>query len=264
MSLKTLVVGVAAVCLSFSVSFAQEAGPSGERLCLNPKEVPDDSDSKFVATQFPAWSKVSPRIRPLLEAYLAKLFNGQGDAESAYKAWLAKYNEQGSSLFATLHTLASIRISYGAGQDDDALSMIVAIDAVKGDRIRAVLDPSRFEAWRSSGGRYATRNGGKDEAGEVKFNGHTTMGGSIHCGYDIQGYTKRGNPPSVQWNYRFKDSMADIDMDGHKPNWVGIPNPKHYSYRNSDVRFWFDKYLKKYGTPGFQVEKRKEKAYQRP
>lgn len=259
MSLKTFVVGIALVCISSTYSYAQDASPSGERFCLNPKDVPDDSDSKFVATRFPAWSGVSQRFKPLIEGYLAKKFNGQGDVETAYRIWLAKVNEQGSSLFSILHSLASIRISYGAGQDDDALSMVMAIDEVKGDRVRAVLDPARFEAWRKGGGRYLTPNGNKYESGEVKFNGHTTMGGSIHCGYDIQGYTKRGNPPSVQWNYRFKDSMADIDMDGHKPHWVGIPNPKHYSYRNSDVRFWFDKYLNKYGSPGFQVEKRKEK-----
>lgn len=225
-------------------------------LCLNPKEVPDDSKSEYVAISFPEWSQVPEGLKTLLTPYL--LANGAGSIEQIYESWIIKKNEQASSLFGTMHALSNIQIDYGGGKVESAALMVGPILSLKGDRIQVKLDVQKFETWRKNKGRYISRNGKDLERGEIKFHTGSAMGGSLHCGYDIQGFTSRSKPPSVQWNFRYKDSVADIDMDGHKPTFWGIPNPSHYTYRNSDVRFWFGKFLKKYATPGFNVAKRKK------
>ncbi|MEQ1877824.1 MAG: hypothetical protein ABL958_14370 [Bdellovibrionia bacterium] len=230
-------------------------GSQAQAVCLNPKEVADDSKSEWVAVKFPAWEQVPAGLKNLLTPYL--MANGTGDVAKIYESWIVQKNEQASSFFGIMHALSNIQIDYGGGKVETAALMVGPIMALKGDRIQVKLDVARFEAWRANKGKYAARLGTKVETGNVGFHTGTTIGGSLHCGYDIQGFTKRANPPSVQWNLRYKDAAADIDMDGNSPGfWKIFPNPKHYTYRNSDVRFWFDKFLKRFETPGFAVQKR--------
>ena len=74
------------------------------------------------------------------------------------------------------------------------------------------------------------------------------MHGSLHKGYDIQGYTSACYIPRIHWNYRYADASADIDLDGYPPiRW------EHLTDQNSDVRCWYEAYVLKFGNPGFTV-----------
>jgi hypothetical protein len=95
---------------------------------------------------------------------------------------------------------------------------------------------------------------GKVEEGKFNFN-RGDIGGSLHKGFDIQGYTSCCNQPRIQFNYRFSDNTADIDMDVAAWYWHFIPNPWHLTYAGSDFRQHYSMYVKKFGDPGFRVQK---------
>jgi hypothetical protein len=113
-----------------------------------------------------------------------------------------------------------------------------------------------FDRWKHSGGHF-TWDVAQPEKGRFLF-GDFSIGGEIHPGYDEQGYTSDWRAPRLQINYRMSDGQADVDLDGYAPWILGfIPNPFHMTYANSDVRQWYDSYVKKLGDPGFSVEKMK-------
>jgi hypothetical protein len=216
--------------------------------CNNPKEMPEDNESKYIAYGFPKWEQVSDNDKKILSTMFA-----EADLKPAYETWAATKNEQAASFFGIMKALSLIEVNISGTTFEPASNMVRGLIKAKGDRIVVSMDPTLFNGWRERGALYKV---GK-ETGKVGFSDGGTMGGSLHCGYDIQGYTQRKYEPSVQWNFNVKNSTADIDMDGHKPTWGGIiPNPSHLTYRNSDVRFWFSKYTKKFGDPGFQVKER--------
>ncbi len=97
------------------------------------------------------------------------------------------------------------------------------------------------------GGQFAiTRADASSESGNVRFN-RGGFGGSLHEGFDIQGFTSNGDIPRIQWNYRHCDGLADIDIDGYAP-WDVF---RHLSYANSDARQWYANYVSKFGHPHF-------------
>jgi len=141
------------------------------------------------------------------------------------------------------------------GQELLAIDLLKKINRLRGDRIYVQLDSIKFNSWIKAGGKFRmlTENVGV-ESGKFNFCNCSQYGGSLHDGYDLQGFSSVTKTPRLQINYRVSDSEADIDLDGYTPFIGGIiPNPNHLTYENSDVRFWFDSYLKKFGNPGFEV-----------
>jgi hypothetical protein len=113
------------------------------------------------------------------------------------------------------------------------------------------LDRALFDRWLKAKSRFRWKKPDGDyENGEIHFRSHTFIGSSLHKGYDIQGPTGVWRLPRLQFNYRYSDSEADIDLDGYSP----LFDPKHLTYPNSDPRQWFDKIIKRFGDPGFRVQ----------
>ena len=97
------------------------------------------------------------------------------------------------------------------------------------------------------------------QKGKMAFVDHTVFGaGELHRGFDVQWFSgvTSMNSPRMQINYRFADSLADIDLDVAVWIWGFIPNPVHLSYAGSDTRQYFGSYSKRYGNPGYRTLRR--------
>jgi hypothetical protein len=250
----------AVLALSISSASAQEfavfppniqlATVQQESLPVCGEEKPD-SDPKYVATEIVSWEKLSLKQRLLLGDYLTRREQGL-----SYENWVAANNGRASAFLAITKAL-NLTLLHSSAGDFTALDLVTGVNRIHIDRIRAELDPEKFQEWNRTGGRFTiSRADGKTEPGRVKFRSHTVIGSSLHCGYEIQGSTSILKVPRIQWNYRYEDSEADIDIDGYSAFiWGFIPNPKHLTRANSDVRHWLDKYTKKFGNPGFSIKK---------
>jgi len=137
-----------------------------------------------------------------------------------------------------------------------AVHLLGKIERVDGDRIFVHLNFPIFDHWMKSGAKFSLhRANGKIENGNFNFD-QGDLGGSLHKGFDIQGYTSYWRAPRIQINYRFNDNLADIDLDVAAWFYGFIPNPDHLTYEGSDTRQWLPDYVKSLGDPGFQVQER--------
>jgi hypothetical protein len=201
---------------------------------------------KFRATNFLAAGNLPDRIRLLLEDYFAQSPAG---TPRTWDELCAGHDDQAAALLAVLRSLSRVEAILGTGSAG-GLDMVTSLHLLAGDRVYARLDAELFRRWRDAGGKFRIAlEGNGTETGTVRFN-HGGFGGSLHDGFDIQGVTSNTKVPRMQWNYRFCDSLADIDLDGFRP----IDFFHHLTYANSDPRQWYDKYLAKFGNAGFDVE----------
>jgi hypothetical protein len=243
-----------AVFANMSCSFAHEGahGEASESRCLNPKEKGVD-DSKYLAQSFVPMNSLSSRQRALLEDFFGKSL-----AQEDFDAFVAAHNDQAATFLALTNALAKTELDLGDGQSMKAIDMIQHISEIRGVRFISTVNLSEFTKWQQSGNKYIVHLvNHREETGNAKFEGHSQMGGGLHCGFDTQGFTHYTKPPYIHWNINDVTGNSDIHLDGFQPWYFGfIPNPEHLSYENSDVRSWLKEYEKKFGNPGFSAEKR--------
>jgi hypothetical protein len=175
-----------------------------------------------------------------------------------YEEWTQTRDSEAATFLAVSRSLQYMEVKVGQGKDDwvPFITFVTRITRFSGDRIFVKLDPVKFNDWRINyRGEFRIRKeNGKLEDGRFRFVRGTSIGGSLHRGFDIQASTSVYDAPRIQINYRFSDAEADIDIDGKAPwKWGIIPNFKHLTYMNSDVRQWFEKFVRKFGDPGFRV-----------
>jgi hypothetical protein len=196
---------------------------------------------EYVAREFLPLAQLPTEAGALIRAHLGST------ADAAWDALVAEHDDRAAAVLAICNALSRTVLGFGGGTSANALAMVTRIDLLAGDRVYFLLDTAAFEAWRGGGGQFAiTRADATVESGHVQFN-RGGFGGSLHEGFDIQGFTSNGDVPRIQWNYRHCDGLADIDIDGYAP-WNVF---QHLSYANSDARQWYAKYVSKFGHPRF-------------
>jgi hypothetical protein len=204
------------------------------------------------AFNFVEHDKLDPKAQILIKSFFDK--GRAPSSEFNWNRWTELYDDKAAALYSI--TLALSRLYWWDGSHwVRALDVVDEIIQVEGVRIYAKLNQTFIETWRRAGARFQMPNqNGKVETGKFNFNGGD-IGGSLHKGFDVQGYTSCCNEPRVQVNYRNSDGLADIDLDIAGWIWHFIPNPKHLTYAGSDTRDMYKKILKKFGYPGFQIRK---------
>ncbi|MBS1795776.1 MAG: RHS repeat-associated core domain-containing protein [Acidobacteria bacterium] len=227
----------------------------------NPFSYTDPTGEEKEATDFVTFDKLSKKQQELLMGYFKTT-----DAKEAATKWTTfteKSNAEAAAFLSVTNALSKTTLDLGGGKTINALDMVKNVSEIKFDRIEGNLDKASFDKWQGEGkgGFSIALANGKTETGNVKFGGTDGLG-SVHKGYDVQGYTSgNSNFPRIQWNFRKSDYGTDIDVDGFKP-WIVpfvIPNPKHRTDANSDARQWLKDYEKKFGNPGFSVKEAKKK-----
>jgi RHS repeat-associated protein len=227
----------------------------------NPLAYVDPSGMDSEATDFVEFDKLSKKQKELLMGYF-----DTKDAAAAAKSWtkLTQENNSGAAAFLSVtNALSKTTLDLGGGKTMNALDMVAKITEIKRDRIEGALDKQAFDSWtgEGKGGFSIALANGKTEKGNVSFSG-TDGFGSVHKGYDSQGYTSaNSNFPRIQWNFREKDYGTDLDVDGFKPYKPFFPIPIRYlvCVKNSDAWQWFSKYSAIFGNPGFSVREAKKK-----
>lgn len=202
------------------------------------------------AFNFVEQEKLDPKAQLLIKHYFS---SGRApDSEINWTSWTERYDDRAAVLYSI--TLAMSRLFWFDGTVwVRALDVVDEISEVAGVRIYAKLNQSFVKKWRNAGAKFQMLSvQGKVETGKFNFN-KGDIGGSLHKGFDVQGYTSCCNEPRLQVNYRNSDGYADIDLDIAGWLWHFIPNPKHLTYSGSDTRDMYKKILKKFGNPGFQV-----------
>jgi hypothetical protein len=172
-----------------------------------------------------------------------------------YETWVGTHDSEAAAFLALARALTAMEVKVSAKQWVPFIALIKQVNDYEGDRTYFMLDGALFDRWRNENkGEFRIAGAdGKKESGRFRFE-QGSLSGSLHRNYDISASTSIKDVPRIQINYRFKDSEADIDLDGFSPwKWGIIPNPHHLTYKNSDVRQWFQKFLKKFGDPGFRV-----------
>lgn len=216
-------------------------------------------ESYYVAHTFVKTQSLDPRQVALLQNFgISDSIISNG--ESTYEKWVREHDGEAAAFLAITKGLALLELDLGSRAKISALDMIVRIKKFAGDRVFVELDKMLVDRWQKNGGKFKFyKADGKTENDELKL-GSGNPGGSLHDGYDVQGYTSLTRVPRVQINYRYSDGEGDIDLDAYSP-WIGgvIPNPKHLSYENSDPRQWYEKLVDKLGNPGFKVRKNARK-----
>jgi hypothetical protein len=226
---------------------------SGEKAC-----------SYKEAYDFIGWDELTPIQTTLLEPYLREL-DPSGpvppDYKAMFKQWTEDADDKAAEFLAMSRALNHLRIRLGDqnGQPQwiRADQLVTEITQMEGDRMYCHLNVPLFEEWRGNGSNFLLDvEGGKTEKGHFKFD-RGDLGGSLHEGFTVQGYTSIRHKARIQINYRSADNLADIDMD--VPPWIlgFIPNPYHLTYAGSDTRQWLKDYVSRYGPPGFKARKRK-------
>jgi hypothetical protein len=216
---------------------------------------PNRSCSYYAAVNFVEWDQLSARQILLLSEFVSDIGSAQ-DPRLAFHEWSATHDGLAATFLALTRALEKLTMAMDKGETRPAIDLIVKINRMEGDRIRFRLDADVFEAWKAAGARFTIDlTDGKVETGRFRF-GKGNLGGSLHKGYDEQGYSSITKVPRMQINYRHSDSEADIDLDGYAP-WIEgwIPNPFHLTFKNSDPRQWYGHYAKKFGDAGFSVVK---------
>jgi hypothetical protein len=208
-----------------------------------------------IAQGFSPWETLTQKQSDLLREYLPELQNAV-DPSVAYQAWAAENDGLAATYLALTQAMAAMTITLDQGEQRPLIDIVVRINQLEGDRVRFALDAGDFDRWKKAGAKFSWKKAnGKTETGHFNFDSGD-LGGSLHAGYDQQGYTSYYKVPRLQINYRLSDSDADIDLDGYAPwIWGFIPDPVHLTYANSDVRQWLSEYIKKMGNPGFSVNK---------
>jgi hypothetical protein len=201
----------------------------------------------YRAVGFLEFGALDVRLRTKLMDYFGAAT--EGDAAVQWTDLTRDHDDQAADLLALAAALDRVAIS-AAGENLSALDLVERFHLLTGDRLYGRLDAARFEAWRANPVFVIALAGGSIESGTVDFN-HGQFGASLHDGFDIQGVTALNRIPRIQWNYRFCDSLADIDIDGYSP-WDVF---RHPTYANSDPRQWHDRFTDKFGAAGYQVEK---------
>ncbi|MBX9768332.1 MAG: hypothetical protein K2X47_13745 [Bdellovibrionales bacterium] len=182
--------------------------------------------------------------------------------DANFDEWNQSYDGRAATFLAVTHALSLTIFHLSEGKDLLAINMVKDLKRTLGDRLIVTLQKDLFENWQTAGGKYTFKlANGRTETGNMKVNSGSSMGGSLHKGYDRQGFTSNSKVPRLQINYRDSDSEADIDLDGYAPMKFGfLPNPNHLTWENSDVRYWYQNYVRKFGNPGFEVSKRTSRA----
>jgi hypothetical protein len=208
-----------------------------------------------VAHSFVRYRDMTPLQAEILErsGISDSVFTSTGS--TIYEQWASDNDDHAANYLAVSRALSHLELQWPNGEKRWAIELVETVNRFEGDRIRARLNRTLFEEWVKSGGAFVFyRADGQHEKGKMKFHNGTAWGGSLHKGYDIQGFTSASKVPRLQFNYRFSDAEADIDLDGHSPMiWGFIPNPVHLTYKNSDPRQWFELLVRKLGDPGFHV-----------
>jgi hypothetical protein len=233
-----------------TVIFSQMA--CAQMHCLNPT-VKERDDSNKVAVNFLPLAKFSPKQKALLESLV-----NQSVSQEVWENFIWEHNDQAATFLAVTKTLQSTDLDLGKSEAVSALDMVETLTEIRGVRLIANVNLGYFEKWVEAGGHYALHLvTHKDETGDISFANHSQKGGGLHCGFDIQGYTRYTQPPYIHWNVNRSTGSSDIHLDGRTPwIWGFVPNPTHLEYSNSDVRAWLSEYEKKYGNPGFTIGNR--------
>src|SRR4051812_24779198 len=186
------------------------AAPVPDRHYCNSK---GQCDGYFVADSFVDWNNLLPmQIRLLQSAgIISPLEQNTG---VAWQNWATNHDDQAAAFLAVTMALSRTEFILGNGKKIFAIELLTRMSAFLGDRIHAILDPVLFQDWRKAGGKYIIyKADGKTESGHFGFHPRSWLGGSLHEGYDIQGWTSTTRMPRIQINYRNSDSEADIDLD---------------------------------------------------
>lgn len=195
---------------------------------------------------------LDPKAHQLIKDYVESILAPHSNVSWNY--WTELHDDVAATLYAI--TLALSRLYWFDGKSwVRAIDVVEDIIRAEDVRIYAHLDRAFVLKWRAAGAKFKlTTAGGKSESGKFNFN-RGDIGGSLHKGFDNQGYTSCCNEPRIQMNYRGVDSLADIDLDITAWYWHFIPNPKHLTYAGSDPRDMYKKIVKKFGHPGFRVRR---------
>jgi hypothetical protein len=186
----------------------------------------EESAMDYAARNFVEFAALDDRVRTRLHDYF-----GVDSEDAAATKWLsftAAHDDQAADVLAVARALSRVVIR-PATDAITALELIDRFHLLAGDRLYARLSRPLFEAWKANASFQIELAGGGLEEGKVNFN-HGQVGASLHDGFDIQGVTALNRIPRIQWNYRFCDALADIDLDGYSP-WDLI---RHPTYANSD------------------------------
>jgi hypothetical protein len=173
-----------------------------------------------------------------------------------YREWTESNDDQAATFISLTHALNRMEVKIDQDQWVPSLVFVESVNRFLGDRAFLKLNAKLFDRWRvENKGEFRIKKAdGSIESGRFRFKRGGSFGGSLHKGFEIQASTSVAQVPRIQINYRFSDSVADIDIDGQAPwKWGWFPNLKHLKYSNSDVRQWFESFVKKFGDPGFQV-----------
>jgi hypothetical protein len=203
--------------------------------------------SKQIATDFPDWNELYSGLRSLLTNFWGR----EQEPSLRWKPFTIEHDDRAAAFLAITFALRKTVLLGPAPRIVTALDMVEQLAEIGRDRLIVRLNAVAFSGWRGAGSRFTIylANGSR-ESGSVQFN-RGDLGGSLHCGYDVQGYTSARDAPRIHWNYRENDGYADIDLDGYPPiTW------EHLTDRNSDVRCWYEAYVLKFGNPGFGVSAR--------
>jgi hypothetical protein len=194
------------------------------------------------AENFLAWHQLDSRRQTLLATFWGE------EAAVSWNDFTVEHDDRAAAFLAVAGALEKTAVFGKTAALGTALDMVETISEIRGDRLLVRLSAAVFEDWRRGGGRFTIfLANGTEENGSIEFNSGD-VGGSLHEGYDTQGYTSTWRIPRIHWNYRYADAWADIDLDGYPPTqW------EHLTDRNSDVRCWHAAYVLKFGTPGFTV-----------
>jgi hypothetical protein len=246
---------LALICLGF-FCVAQETLASAEetKFCLNPQPKPNDvAPNKGV--DFTPWSELGAQQKGMLINFF-----GNNLANASYLDLTVAEDGKAAAFLAVTNALSRVKFSPGTPNEISGLDIIEGIKEIRADRLILYLDVERIKTWLNSDLKYSIALNNKKktfETGDIKVLDHTTASAALHCGYDYQWYTKAVKAPHLHWNVRLSDGQADVHLDGYSP-WIDnfIPNPMHLTYANSDVRFWYPEYVKKYGEAGFNLVKR--------
>ena len=246
---------IAFLCFGiFYGSQSAQALASETKFCLDPKPRPNVV-APMKAIDFKSWSDLDVPQKNLLEEFF-----GSKVANAEYDNLTAISDGKTAGFLAITNALSRLRFSPGTPNEISGLDLVQGIKEIRADRLILFLDVERIKSWLNTDLKYsiALNNSRKtSENGKLKFYDHTTVSAALHCGYDVQWYTKAAKAPHLHWNVRFSDGQADVHLDGYSP-WIDniFPNFRHSSYANSDVRYWYSEYLKKYGDAGFSLAKR--------
>jgi hypothetical protein len=218
---------------------------------------PANLDEKFQAGRFTAFEQLNPHQQQLLESYFEFLTGGQSpmtkqQLSTAYATWNVQQDWMAAEFLAMTHVMSQTYLLIGDAEVQ-LLSIAKELKEVKGDRIYVNFDAPVFNAWLAGKQGFKFRlDNGRIETGTMHMGGNQ-WGGSLHPGFDIQGFTSNRDLPRLQINYNRSQNLADCDIDAYPPFIGGvIPNPKHLTYENSDSRYWQANYRKKFGDPGFE------------